>query len=421
MMMPDSKHTLKSLRGPRRICIGISPDEYDKVVDDPVLVRSFIDNAFDSHPELFPEEIDRGYELKDSRVSIKLNIRIRRILVAGNSWSIHPSFAMPYMTGFTKDTEKPLLLRKYAVPFWVICLCFGKNAMYWYRMEMALGRNSLVGTTVKFPDWLPEHTGADEKHTHIAGEKAYVPLTVGDGCVLGAAVTKSAGQKDLEMAYGVFKQEARNVSPGYAPKTVNTDGWRATANSWKTLFPFIAVISCFLHIYIGIRDRSRKKFGDVFRQTAEKLWNCYHADTKGAFSQRVRRLCEWCENNPVPAAILDKIIKLRSNLPLYAISYDYPGSHRTSNMTDRLMRTMDRFLFNIQYFHGNLVSANLCIRAWALIHNFAPSNPQTVLKYDGLRSPAERINNFRYHENWLENLLISASMGGFRSPPQNPL
>ncbi|MCP3968587.1 MAG: hypothetical protein GY749_08775 [Desulfobacteraceae bacterium] len=90
-------------------------------------------------------------------------------------------------------------------------------------------------------------------------------------------------------------------------------------------------------------------------------------------------------------------------------------------MLDRLMRMMDRHLFNTQYFHGFMSSAELGIRGWALILNFAPSNPYTVKMYDGLQSPAERLNGFRYHDNWLHNLLISASLGGFREPPLNPL
>jgi hypothetical protein len=33
---------------------------------------------------------------------------------------------------------------------------------------------------------------------------------------------------------------------------------------------------------------------------------------------------------------------------------------------------------------------------------------------DGWRSPAERRNEHRYHDDWLQNLLISASLAGFR-------
>ena len=90
-------------------------------------------------------------------------------------------------------------------------------------------------------------------------------------------------------------------------------------------------------------------------------------------------------------------------------------------MIDRLMQRMNRHLFSTQYFHGSMTAAQLSIRGWVLIQNFAPYNPRTVKKHDGYKSPAERLNRFRYHDNWLQNLLISASLGGFRSPPQNPL
>jgi len=114
-------------------------------------------------------------------------------------------------------------------------------------------------------------------------------------------------------------------------------------------------------------------------------------------------------------------MKLKKNLSAYSKAYDFQGCHRTSNMVDRLMQRMDRHLFSTFYFHGGLQTAELSIRGWALIQNFAPCNPVTVKKHDGLRCPAEWLNKSRYHENWLENLLVSASMGGFRYPPPNPL
>ncbi|HSB53687.1 MAG TPA: hypothetical protein VLD58_05000 [Gemmatimonadales bacterium] len=59
------------------------------------------------------------------------------------------------------------------------------------------------------------------------------------------------------------------------------------------------------------------------------------------------------------------------------------------------------------------------LRGWALIHNFAPSCPEVVRESPGLRSPAERLNGKRYHPEWLQNLLISASLGGYRRLPRN--
>jgi hypothetical protein len=78
-------------------------------------------------------------------------------------------------------------------------------------------------------------------------------------------------------------------------------------------------------------------------------------------------------------------------------------------MVDRLRRSMDKHLFCNHYFHGSLMTAETSIRAWALIQNFAPSNPYTIKKFNGWQSPVERMNEFRYHENWLQYLLISSS------------
>jgi len=36
-------------------------------------------------------------------------------------------------------------------------------------------------------------------------------------------------------------------------------------------------------------------------------------------------------------------------------------------------------------------------------------------------SPAHKLNGFVYHDSWLQNLLVSASMGGHRRWPQKTL
>ena len=79
--------------------------------------------------------------------------------------------------------------------------------MYWYRALERLGRNSLVGTTVRDAARLPAHLAADEHHADWAGQKGYVATTVGGGCVLGVALTASADDVHLQEAYGVFAAE----------------------------------------------------------------------------------------------------------------------------------------------------------------------------------------------------------------------
>jgi hypothetical protein len=406
------------LRKSHTICLPFEKNRYDGLIKDPKTFRGHVDGQWSAHPELFPEGMGRGYAMKDIRRSKKLGIAIRRITVSGTDYSIRPSFAMPYMGGFTTDTEKALYLRKYGVPFHALAHVFGRGPMYWYRLENHLGRNSVVGTTVRGGTALPKHVLADEKHTRLGGGKCYVATTVAKECVLGVAVAENAGTEALTEAYGVFAGEAKAAGPGYRPETVNTDGWAATQNAWAALFPGILVLCCFLHIFIKMRDRAKLKYGALFLEAATKLWGCYRAASKAAFSQRVRRLVGWCAARPdLPPAITGPIRKLGENRRRYSAAYGHPGCHRTSNMLDRVMQRMDRHLFGTQYFHGGRATAELNIRGWALIYNFAPSNPMTVKKHLGKKSPAERLNGFSYQDNWLENLLVSASLQGVRASP----
>jgi len=408
----------KTRRNNRSICLPFTKEVYDQYIQNPTKFRNYIDEMIQLYPELFPPEITNGYVLKDNYYSKKQMTSIRRISITGIAYTIRPSYIMPYMTGITDEVEKAIFLRKFDVPFWAISYVFGKDPAFWYRVVQSLGRNSIVGTTIRKPDDIPKHLTADEKHTWILGEKVYVASTVGNECVLGVEVAKDAGEESLEKAYKTFKDESRCLKPTYTPETVNIDGWKSTYNAWSSLFKTV-IIFCFLHIFIKIRDRGKKKYKDLFMLVSSKLWDCYRAANKGSFSQRIRRLLEWSEKSEVPDVFLNPIKKLRKNIANYRVAYDHPGSHRTSNMLDRLMQRMDRHLFSSQYFHGSIDASNLSIRGWALIQNFAPSNPRTIRKHKGYQSPAERLNAFRYHENWMHNLMISSSLGGYRMSPQN--
>jgi len=73
--------------------------------------------------------------------------------------------------------------------------------------------------------------------------------------------------------------------PKYVPETVNTDGWSGTQLAWATLFPAIALIRCFLHAYLSIRDRS-KNLKALFFDIGERVWNVYYAETRVIMGQR---------------------------------------------------------------------------------------------------------------------------------------
>jgi hypothetical protein len=289
--------------------------------------------------------------------------------------------------------------------------------MYWHRLERSLGRPSLVGTTVKAAERLPRHLVADEKHTTLAGEKVYLAATAGGGCCLGMALAGTAGTDDLTGAYGVFRDEARRLDPQYRPETVNTDGWPATQAAWRALFKGVTVILCFLHAFLKVRERA-VHLKETFALLRERIWEAYHAPDARTFSQRLRRLRQWAKAHVDKEVVRERVLALCDKRAAFVKAYAHPGCRRTSNPVDRLLRRLDYHLYCTQHLHGTTGAAERGLRGWALIHNFAPSCPETVRESPGLRSPAERLNGKRYHDEWLQNLLISASLGGYRRPPR---
>ena len=279
-------------RGAKQIVIPMTRPQYDDLWHQADRVRAFLAEWAEAAPELFPAGFDQGYSLHGfGRQSRKLpGVRLRKIVLAdGTSYWLRPSFVTSYMTGTVEELAYPLLLAEHGVPAWLLTIGFGHSDMFWYRLIERLGRNSLVGTTVRDAARLPAHLVADEHHADWAGQKGYVATTVGAGCVLGVALTAAADDVHLQDAYGVFAAEARDVDPEYTPETVNTDGWAATRNAFLAWFPRIAVVLCFLHGFLKIRDRCRKAC-DLHR----RVWEVYRATTAEEFRRLMTALQQWC-------------------------------------------------------------------------------------------------------------------------------
>lgn len=405
----------------RTIVLSFPETMYSIFIKDNAIAHEVIKSHYEQWPELFPAQMANGYMLNGrTRPSKKLGLRMRKIKVSGISYRIRPSFVLPYFRAKTDEVSKPLFLLRFGVPFWALAYVFGHNAMWWYRLYICLGRFSVVGTTIHNPEALPNDVLADEHHIRIRNKKAYVATTVGSGCFLGMAVCPKADEACLEQGYAVFKEEASIVNPDYEPHSVNTDGWWATQNVWQKLYPTITVIECFLHAFLKVRDRATKKLQDYFTTAADKIWNTYRALTKKSLAQQIRRLREWAGKDLPNCPMKENILKLCKKKNRWMTHFDLQNAHRTSNMLDRLMRAMKRHAFNSQMFHATISSTSMNFRAFALLYNFSPSSPAAWDESKTLTSPAARLNGRIYHKDWLQNLLIAASLGGFRNH-RNPL
>jgi hypothetical protein len=396
----------------KTIVLPFDEQTYLEFIEDKPAYKAYVQAWIDAHPELFPETIHEGWSLYGfTRESVKQGIRVRRIVTRADNevWYLRPAFVMPYMTCDTATAEKILFLTKWA-PAWALAHVFERDVMTIHRLTNRMGRYNIVGTTVKQADTLPKDVGADEKHSTISGEKVSIATTVAEQCFLGASVSVGAGEEELTDAYKQFQREAQQVQPDYQPDTVNTDGWQATMKAWRTLFPSICLIQCFLHAILGMRHVATKATKALYDTIVEKAWAVYQAETKRSCSQRLRRLREW-GGTLTASPLKTKLLKLCEKKAGFLPAYDFPTCLRTSNMIDRLMRGMDKYLFAQQDFHGTLVSAEYGIRSYCVLTNFRPSmyNPIANYKSRDCDSPFKRLNGFTYDDCWLQNMLVATS------------
>lgn len=417
----DNREQSIIAKATKRITLPIGVAQYNAIVQDPQTFRNWLDTMIERYPELFPVGIQAGYRLHDRLpASAKLpEVRFRRIQLKtldeegqAQVFTIATSDVLPSMTGYTDEVEKALFLRRFGVPFWGLTYVFGRNDSYWYRLTASFGRYDIVGTTVKDLDRLPEHLLADEKHVHFNGERGYLATTVGADCVLGASLALAADAAALTQAYGHFQREAHGLVDDYAPQTVNTDGWTATQNAWRALFPAIVILECFLHAFLKIRERCQRLKG-VFTEIEQQVWDLYHAADARSLRRQADQLQTWARHTLTGTA-LEAIEKLCAKTEAFVQTFAYPDAYRTSNMIDRHMEPMARWLFSTRYFHGHWSSAERQVRAWALFHNFWPYCPRAQI-HQRARSPAHQLNDALYHENWLHNLLISTSATGLNA------
>ena len=383
--------------------------DYGKIWHDAAKVRKLLELLIAQSPELFPSDIALGYHLTGHLPESKKmpGVTLRQLrLHKGGTYTLRPSFVMIYMSGTVSQLEHPLLLLSLAVPYWAITMIYGHNEMYWHRHLERLGRNSLVGTTVPLPHMLPKHLVADEHHADWCGETGYIAFTAGEGCILGLALSEKADEYHLTQSYGVFADEARALDPNYEPETVNIDGWQATKKAFMSLFSKITPILCFLHGFLAVRERSRKE-----HQLHEELWEVYHCDTAEQFRQQMAQFWRACQQGNWSDVIMKKLGKFCNRVEDYIISYQHPGCHRTSNLVDRLMNRLTRYLYAGRGIHGHLMASERRHRGWALLQNFRPFAPRSGIDRV-YQSPAHRLNQKQYHHHWLHNLQISASLAG---------
>jgi hypothetical protein len=395
------------------ICLPFDSEaHYEACLNDASRFREFLLAQLARYPELFPQAFAQGFQLHSRYYLKKQQLWLRRIKLkaTGKVFAIRPSFLLPYGVARTDEVEKALYLRQWGVPFEALEHIFGRSAKFFERAWLQLGRPSVVGTSIKEAEKLPLHLVADEKVTWLKGKEVYVTTTAARGCLLGVGLATQTTAESLASGYGQFKQEAQELKSDYRPQTVCTDGFKATRLAWQQLFPQLTLIVCFLHGVLKISQRCR---GQLRRQVLDRVWNCYKASNRRQFSQRLRRVGEWAMWK-LEGAVQDMTLKMYQQGRHYVRAYEHEGCARTTNGVDRLMNQQDRLLYQMRYLHGKEETARLALRAMALQWNFHSYGRRLRRASPERVSPFADMNGFQYHDNWLHNLLIAASLGGHK-------
>lgn len=293
----DNVPQAKTPTGVKHLCLPFESEAHDaQCLADLRQYRTWLQQMFAQHPALFPRDFGAGfhwhaqYRLKKQA----LDLRRLKLKATGQVFTVRPSFLLPYGAGRTDEVWQPLQLHAEGTSLETLVELYGHDLHYWERLWLALGRPSLVGTTVKDTTQLPTAPVADEKHTWLNGEEVLATSIASQGCFLGAAIARGEAAAELAKAYGEGKTEAQDWQPDAAPESVCTDGFRATRLAWMSLFPTVRLILCFLHGVLKIRERCQ---GEWRREALKRAWHCYRAETRAQLAQRLRRLDEWAEEH----------------------------------------------------------------------------------------------------------------------------
>jgi hypothetical protein len=148
----------RTTAGDKTICLSFPEGSaYEALLKDAVAYRTYLDEQIAQHPELFPLEIEAGYQLHGVVTSGKQGVQQRRILLKKNrqAYQTRPDTVLPYMVGTTEFVEKGLYLRERGVSYDGIAHVLGRSPMYWYTVTQSLSRISIIGATVKDPASFP--------------------------------------------------------------------------------------------------------------------------------------------------------------------------------------------------------------------------------------------------------------------------
>ena len=167
-------------------CASAAP--YREYVDDPAQSRQSLRAMVRQSPALLPHNMEQGGTFHDANASVKQSVIVRQIRGGGQHVFAQRAAAAERHRGRAAAIETARSRQPWGGPFAALASVVGRDAMCSSRAWLAVGRPSLVGTTVKDSHQGPRELGADAPLPRVAKQQVSVPPTVGGGGFLGVHV-----------------------------------------------------------------------------------------------------------------------------------------------------------------------------------------------------------------------------------------
>lgn len=106
-----------------------------------------------------------------------------------------------------------------------------------------------------------------------------------------------------------------------------------------------------------IKNCSKKRCQSLYAKIEQQVWDIYHATDRQDFFRQMADFQIWATRE-LTGPVLEAAHKLCAKADSFALAFDHPSAYRTSNMIDRHIIPLDRWLFASRHFHGNWSSLN---------------------------------------------------------------
>lgn len=214
----------------------------------------------------------------------------------------------------------------------------------------------------------------DEKFVSEAGHQTYIAAIIKKDVIWWAAYLQATDESTLTAMFQIFKVQVQRSFPRYEPRLALTDGHAPAQAALRNTFTSLSIQECLLHIQRKVNTdlaTYRRKHPEVteafLKSTSTRIWKALTTSRNlYEFSQRLRRVRESLNGDPLMTGRINKVMAKRDRLMEHLGRRDVPT---TSVLLDQKFKWLNRKYAQMQSFMSDLGGRALA-NAWAIARNF---------------------------------------------------